>query len=73
VTEEDPWTKAAECERAIQATDDAEQRLVLTNLRNLWIAIGNQRAMLGTSALAQEIAKLAQLHADLLPAQETRH
>jgi hypothetical protein len=42
----DPWTKAAECDRAIQLVADPERRIVLESLRNLWIALSNEGSTL---------------------------
>ena len=38
----DPWDKAAECERSIQATTDPQRRATLTYLREIWVALANQ-------------------------------
>src|SRR5262245_57511748 len=38
----DPWEKAADCERARKSAADPEQRRLLANLRDLWIALGCQ-------------------------------
>src|SRR4051812_33800470 len=38
----DPWEKAADCERAIQAAADPQQKTILKNLRYLWIALANE-------------------------------
>jgi hypothetical protein len=38
----DPWSKAAECERAIERVADPERRTVLESLRRFWIALGNE-------------------------------
>ena len=38
----DPWSKVAECERAIAIIADPERRIVLHSLRDFWIALGNE-------------------------------
>ena len=40
----EPWGKAAECKRAIEACDDPERKQVLKNLRMLWVALAAQKA-----------------------------
>jgi hypothetical protein len=42
----DPWEKAAECERALQAANDPRRRALLENLRNQWIALANRRSLM---------------------------
>jgi hypothetical protein len=38
----DPWSKAAECDHAIERVADPERRIVLESLRSFWIALGNE-------------------------------
>jgi hypothetical protein len=56
----DPWTKAAECDRALQYTTDPLRRNVLTLLRDFWIAVANEKALGGSDlgALAEPISHL---------------
>jgi hypothetical protein len=61
----DPWEKATECARAIKATGDPEKRQMLTHLQTLWIKLGNEAQLLSDGALAEQIATVAQIHADL--------
>jgi hypothetical protein len=42
----DPWEKAAECERYLQAEVDSTRREILTNVRDLWIGLANARNFL---------------------------
>jgi hypothetical protein len=42
----DPWEKAAECARAIQLSIDPHRTAVLTNLKQMWIALANERNVL---------------------------
>ena len=37
----DPWSKAVECERAIERMADPERRTVVESLRSFWVAIGD--------------------------------
>ena len=52
----DPWEKAADCERAIQAAADPQQKTILKNLRYLWIALANESECM--SAVEFRIAML---------------
>jgi hypothetical protein len=42
-TTADPWEKAADCERSLQADRDPQRRVVLEKLRDLWVALANQK------------------------------
>jgi hypothetical protein len=55
---QDAWERVADCERAIQAAVDPERRAILTHLRNLLVALANERECLGADGLAQEDAKV---------------
>ena len=61
----DPWEKAAECEQAIRACADAERKLILENLRDLWVSIGNEKAV-GMSDWGTQAALAAELHAEII-------
>jgi hypothetical protein len=58
----DPWKKAEECERALATCTDKERRRVLTNLHELWIAVGNEKAA-GTSTWQSNAEYAAKVHA----------
>jgi hypothetical protein len=61
----DPWERAAECERAARQEEDPYQRELLTSLRNLWIALANERALMTVAEVADEIASLSRIETDL--------
>jgi hypothetical protein len=61
----DPREKAAECDRAIKVCTDPDYLAVLTNLRELWLAIKEQKAE-GLSEWEIHTADLAKLHADIV-------
>ena len=61
----DPWEKAAECARAIQATIDPHRRAVLTNLQKLWIALANEREFLTEEEVADEAEKIGRLQVEV--------
>jgi hypothetical protein len=54
-----PWDRAVECERALTLTVDRDRRILLTKLREAWIALGNEwRAGLDSSKKVQGIARI---------------
>jgi hypothetical protein len=40
----DPWKKAAQCELARSFCDDRLHKTLFANLRDLWVAIANEKA-----------------------------
>jgi hypothetical protein len=62
----DPWKKAEECEQALAKYTDQEQRQVLINLQELWIAVGNEKAA-GTPTWQNNLEYAAKLHNGILP------
>jgi hypothetical protein len=62
-----PWDKAAECGRAIEAAKDPHRRAVLGNLQKLWIALGNEESLLADQHLMERCEGLYRLHAQFLP------
>jgi hypothetical protein len=61
----DPWKKAAECLRAAAICADQEREDTLLNLREWWIAIGNEKTE-GLPEWEVEAARAARIHAALL-------
>ena len=61
----DPWEKAADCERAIQAAGDPQQKKILKNLRYLWIALANECDCMSADEFAREIEVIGRLHVEL--------
>jgi hypothetical protein len=70
MSEVDPWEKAAECQRAVQAAIDPQQQTILTHLRNLWIALGNERDSMSADDLANEVEAIGRLHVELINSQQ---
>ena len=66
----DPWAKAAECTRAAEATEDPERRAVLAQLRDLWIALGNDCDSMSADEVAREAEILARLHVQFVNLQQ---
>src|SRR5262249_4768170 len=61
----EPWEKAAECERALRITVDPIHREALSNIREFWIALAQERRFLSDEALATQIEKIGGLQARL--------
>jgi hypothetical protein len=61
----EPWEKAADCARAIAATNEPTKREILTNVRNLWMALAEQRSFLSDAELAKQIEAIGRIHSDL--------
>ena len=64
--EVDPWHKAAECARAIEIVADPERRLVLSSLRGVWLALGNQPSFRNRAGSGVQMSTLAQIHHELM-------
>ena len=62
----DPWEMATECERYLQAADDPQRRAIFANLRDLWLALGNEESPMTVAELAKEIDTIARLQRDLI-------
>lgn len=60
----DPWSKAAECARAIARVADPERRIVLESLRSVWIALCG--SSLDEPDRTGRLATIAQIHAELM-------
>jgi hypothetical protein len=74
VSQIDPWEKAADCERAIRAAADPQQKKILKNLRYLWIALANESDCMSADELAHESEAIGRLHLALaLPAGPSLH
>ena len=61
----DPFEKAADCERSLQASNEPERRLVLSKLRDLWIEIGNRRSVMNDEEFASDIERLGHIQSEL--------
>ena len=68
MSEIDPWEKAADCERAIQAAADPQQKTILKNLRYLWIALANESECMSADEFARESETIGRLHIALVRA-----
>jgi len=61
----DPWEKAADCERALRISLDPVHREILTNIREFWIALANERPHLSDEELAKQAEAIGRLHAKM--------
>jgi len=59
----DPWEKAAECERALSITLDPVHRENLTNIREFWISLAQERRFLSEREFAKQAEVIGRLHA----------
>jgi hypothetical protein len=57
----DPWEKAADCERAAQATTDPRRRSILLKLESLWVTLANESAMMTPAELASEAERIGRV------------
>jgi YozE SAM-like protein len=62
----DPWEKAADCERGL-AVADPKRRPILEQLRDLWIALGNEQSLMSDAQLAKEVEAIGRIQADMVP------
>jgi hypothetical protein len=58
--------RAADCERALQTTQDPEWRFVLIKLRDQWIAVGNERSLMTDDEIANDIERLGRIQSELI-------
>ena len=70
MSEVDPWEKAAECQRAVQAAIDPQHQTILMHLRNLWMALANERDSMSADDLAMQVEAIGRLHVELINSQQ---
>jgi hypothetical protein len=62
----DPWSKAAECDVAIERVADPERRIVLESLRRLWIEVCNSLSVFDDPDQADQLSTIDQIHMELM-------
>ena len=62
----DPLEKAAECARAIKASDDPVQQQLLTHLQALWANLAVEKEHISEDEWAEMCDGLARIHAKLI-------
>ena len=65
----DAWAMAAECARAVEASEIPTRRAVLRALQKLWIELGEKERLL--SAVLKEMEDLHALHVQVLGTQSS--
>jgi hypothetical protein len=60
----DPWEKAADCERALQAAVDPNRNAMLEKVRDLWIALGNEQSLMTDEDLAESVQAISRMHVE---------
>jgi hypothetical protein len=61
----DPWSKAAECDRAIERVADPERRVVLESLRLLWLDICKS-LLIERPDQTSYLSAIAQMHTEFM-------
>jgi hypothetical protein len=65
----DVWQMAAECARAIEASENPTRRALLATLQRLWIELGEKERLLSEQEVLKEMEDLHALHAQFLGTQ----
>jgi len=60
----DPWEKAADCERALDAAADPDRHAMLERVRDLWIALGNEQSLMTDEELAEGVQAINRMHVE---------
>jgi hypothetical protein len=68
----EPWEKAAECARAIAATNEPTKRETLTGILDRWVALAHKSSILSDAELANQSEAIGRLHASLTEADAGR-
>ena len=73
----DAWAMAAECARAVEASENPTRRAVLRALQKLWIVLGEKERLLSEQEVLKEMEDLHALHVQVLGTESsapyTRH
>ena len=67
----DPWSKAAECESAIERVADPERRIVLESLLNVWVEVCDSLSRIDESSRAHDLSTIDQIHTELMASSRT--
>ena len=62
----DAWAMAAECARAVEASEIPTRRAVLRALQKLWIELGEKERLLSEQEVLKEMEDLHALHVQVL-------
>ena len=61
----DPWERAAECEHSRSAAVDPHRRAIMEKLRDLWIALANEKTLMTEADIADEIEAISRIQSEL--------
>ena len=67
----DAWAMAAECARAVEASENPTRRAVLRALQKLWIVLGEKERLLSEQEVLKEMEDLHALHVQVLGTQSS--
>jgi hypothetical protein len=73
MSEDDLWERAADCVQAVQATQDAKMRTVLTYLEKFWIGLVHKKPDKIDHDTALTIAEVARVQTELIRTRPTFH
>jgi hypothetical protein len=62
----DAWAMAAECARAVEASENPTRRAVLRALQKQWIELGEKERLLSEQEVLKEMEDLHALHVQVL-------
>jgi hypothetical protein len=67
----DAWAMAAECARAVEASENPTRRAVLRALQKQWIELGEKERLLSEQEVLKEMEDLHALHVQVLGTQSS--
>jgi hypothetical protein len=67
----DAWAMAAECARAVEASENPTRRAVLRALQKQWIELGEKERLLSEQEVLKEMEHLHALHVQVLGTQSS--
>ncbi len=62
----DPWSKAAECDLAIERVADPERRIVLESLRSVWVEVCDSLCLSEEPEVSPALSLIADIHTELM-------
>ena len=66
MSQPDPWQEAADCERAAQRQTDPEHVAIYADLRDLWIALANERNFLDEAEFQERVNAIGHVQDDMI-------
>ncbi|PWT85769.1 MAG: hypothetical protein C5B56_13525 [Proteobacteria bacterium] len=62
----DPWVLAADCHRMMQEATDRDRKTLARHLRDFWLALGNEEAMMEDAEFEADVAVVKSMHDDMI-------